>query len=484
MSTTLRSGPRAPDAILIITVVLLLAVGLTWLVPAGAFDRQQVGTRTVVVAGTYHAVEPAPVPWWGFFTAPLKGMTDPDAAMIMAFALLIGGAFAVLNATGAIDAMLFRVLRMARDRPALRRFVIPLLMLVFSIGGNTFGMSEEVLVFLMITIPLAKSMGWDTLVGVAIPFIGAGVGFAGAAFNPFTVGIAQSLSELPLFSGWEFRMAMWAVLTAIATAFVMRYAARVERDPRNSVLHGLPRNGIEHGELVEQALTGRRIAVLLLFAFTLILLVVGVNSYDWYIEEIAGLFIAMGIAAAVIGGVGANTAARAFAGGAKDMVVAALLIGLSRSVLIVMQEGRIVDTVLFGLSSSISGLPSGVSAQLMFLVQFAINFFVPSGSGQAALTMPIMTPLADLLHIPRQAAVIAFQLGDGLSNFIMPTSGVLGCWHRRRSLRRVAPLDREADGAADRGRDGLPGPGGQHGALVVRRVLGTMRRARCFPPRP
>jgi len=424
MSAPASTARRAPDALLIIAAVLLLAVGLTWVVPAGSFDRQQVGSRTVVVPGTYHAVDATPVPWWGFFTAPVKGLADHDAAMIIAFVLLIGGAFAVLNATGAIDALLFRVLRLARERPALRRFVIPLLMLAFSIGGNTFGMAEEVLVFLMITIPLAKSMGWDAVVGAAIPFIGAGVGFAGAAFNPFTVGIAQGLSELPIFSGWEFRLVMWAVLTLIAIVFVMRYAARVERDPRNSVLNGLQGTGVQHGELVEQTLTGRRIAVLLIFACTIVALIVGVNSYGWYIEEIAGLFIAMGIAAALIGGLAADTAAKAFGSGAKDMVMAAVLIGLSRSVLIVMQEGGIVDTVLFGLSNSISGLPTMVSAQFMFAVQFALNFFVPSGSGQAALTMPVMTPLADLLHIPRQAAVIAYQLGDGLCNFIIPTSGV------------------------------------------------------------
>lgn len=419
---------KAPDALLIIAAVLAFAVACTWLVPSGAFERVEVqteaGTRTAVVPGTYHAVDATPVPWWGFFTAPVKGFTDHQAAMIIAFVLLIGGAFAVLNATGAIDAALYRVLRSAREHPGRKKLVIPALMLAFSIGGNTFGMAEEVLVFLMITIPLARSLGWDAVVGVAIPFLGSGVGFAGAAFNPFTVGIAQGLSELPLFSGWEFRMVMWAVLTGIAIIFVMRYAARIERDPKASILHGHGDAGADVGGLGERPLTGRRIAVLLLFALTIITLIIGVNRFDWYIEEIAGLFLGMGMLAAMIGGIGAEKAAKSFVSGARDMVGAAILIGLSRSVLIVMQEGQVVDTVLHGLSSAISGLPAAVSAQLMFFVQFAINFFVPSGSGQAALTMPVMTPLADLLHIPRQSAVIAYQLGDGLCNFIIPTSGV------------------------------------------------------------
>lgn len=419
-----RPAFRTPDALLIISAVLILAVALTWIVPAGEFERVEEGTRTYVVPGTYHAVDASPVPWYGFFTAPVKGFTDHSAAMIIAFVLLIGGAFAVLNATGAIEALLFRVLRLARENRAYKQLVIPVLMIAFAVGGTTFGMAEEVLVFLMITIPLAKSMGWDAIVGVAIPFVGAGVGFAGAAFNPFTVGIAQGISELPLFSGWEYRMLLWAVLTAIAIFFVMRYAARVERDPKNSLLHGVADSGTTSSDMQEVPLTERRVAVLLLFTASIVLLIVGVNKWDWYIEEIAGLFLAMGIGAAIIGGVGGNEAAQAFVGGAKDMVAAAILIGLSKSVLIVMQDGKIVDTVLYNLSNSVAGLPAVVSAQVMLGVQFAINFFVPSGSGQAALTMPVMTPLADLLHIPRQSAVLAYQLGDGLCNFIIPTSGV------------------------------------------------------------
>jgi uncharacterized ion transporter superfamily protein YfcC len=281
-----------------------------------------------------------------------------------------------------------------------------------------------VLVFLMITIPLARSLGWDPIVGAAIPFIGSGVGFAGAAFNPFTVGIAQGLSELPLFSGWEFRMLVWATFTLIAILFVMRYAARVERDPRNSLLHGTKSSATAGEGIAEKPLTGRRKGVLLLFVATIVLLIYGVNTWDWYIIEIAGLFTAMGVAAAIVGGVHPDRAAKEYAQGARDMVGAALLIGLSKSVLIVMQEGHIVDTVLFSLSNSISGLPAALSVQVMLVVQFCLNFFVPSGSGQAALTMPIMAPLADLLHVPRQAAVLAYQFGDGLCNFIIPTSGV------------------------------------------------------------
>jgi uncharacterized ion transporter superfamily protein YfcC len=410
---------RTPDALLIILAVLLLAVGLTWIVPAGEFERREEGSRTVVVPGTYHPVEASPVPWHGFFTAPLKGFTDHHAALIMGFVLLVGGVFSVLNATGAIPALLLWVVRVVGENPARKRLVIPALMTAFSVGGNTFGMAEEVLVFLMITIPLAKRLGWDAIVGVAIPFVGAGVGFAGAAFNPFTVGIAQGLSGLPVFSGWGFRMVMWAVLTLIAILYVMRYAARIERtlsvpDPASAIVN-----------LEEHPLTARRLGVLALFLAGLVVLVIGVTRWDWYIEEIAALFLGIGFAAAVFGGLGPNAAARAFAGGTREMVGAAILIGLSKSILLVMEQGRIVDTVLHTLSQAADGLPTVVSVQVMLAAQFGLNFLVPSGSGQAALTMPIMAPLADLLHIPRQAAVVAYQLGDGLCNFVTPTSGIL-----------------------------------------------------------
>lgn len=419
---TPATTPRAPDALLIVLVVLLLAVGLTWVVPAGEFERGKIGTRTVVVPGTYQSVEASPVPWHGVLTAPVKGFSDKDAALIIGFVFIVGGAFAVINATGAITAGIHRLMRLAGNSPGRRRLIIPMLMVAFSIGGNTFGMAEEVLVFILITIPLARRMGWDAIVGVAIPFVGAGVGFAGAAFNPFTVGIAQGISELPVFSGWPLRLALWAVLTTIAILYVMRYAARIERAPQSSLLPAAPGEQVAAPE--EEILTAGRAGVLVLFGASILLLIWGVTKWDWYITEIAGLFLALGIGAAIVGGVAPNPAAKAFAAGARDMVTAALVIGLSRSVLLVMQEGRIVDTVLHAMSQTVSGLPAALSVQMMFVAQFGLNFFVPSGSGQAALTMPIMAPLADLLHMPRQAAVLAFQLGDGLCNFVIPTSGI------------------------------------------------------------
>jgi uncharacterized ion transporter superfamily protein YfcC len=422
-SMSSASARRPPDVLLIVGAVLLLAVVLTWIVPAGEFERTQAGSRTVVVPGTYRAVEASPVPWHGVFAAPVKGLSDKDAALIIGFVFLVGGAFAMINATGAITAGIQRLAHLTGDSPRRRRLLIPVLMTAFSVGGNTFGMAEEVLVFILITLPLARRMGWDAIVGTAIPLVGSGVGFAGAAFNPFTVGIAQGLSQLPIFSGWPLRMAVWAVFTAIAIAYVMRYAARIERDPASGVLPPAP--AADESAHREEPLTARRAAVLVLLGLGLGVLIWGVTKWDWYIVEIAALFVGLGVGAAVLGGLGPNQAAGSFGAGARDMVIAGVTIGLSRSVLIVMQEGRIVDTILHGMSQAVGDLPAVVSVQVMFALQFGLNFFVPSGSGQAALTMPIMAPLADLLQIPRQSAVLAYQLGDGLCNFIIPTSGIL-----------------------------------------------------------
>ncbi len=409
---------RPPDALLILFAVLALAVALTWLVPAGEFRREQANGRQVVVAGSYQEVAAAPAPWHRLFTAPVAGFADRDTARIIAFILLIGGAFGVVEATGAVAAGIGALARGADRHPARRRWLVAALMLAFSVGGNTFGMSEEVLVFVLLTLGLARRMGWDPLTGVAIPFLGAGVGFAGAAFNPFTVGIAQGLSGLPLFSGWAFRMTMWAALTAITILYVLRHIARLEA-ARTAGTWSAPDGGAE-----PPALDGGRRAVLAWFGLGIGTLVLGVARWDWYIDELAGLFLGLALGAALLGRIRPNQAATAFGEGARAMVMPALFVALSKAVLVVLQEGRVIDTLLQHASAGLGGLPPAVSAQGMFAVQFGINFLVPSGSGQAALTMPIMAPLADLLGIPRQAAVIAFQLGDGLCNFVIPTSGV------------------------------------------------------------
>ena len=412
---------KSPDALVILSTILLVFVILTWIVPAGEFDRQIIDGRKVVVSGTYHAVDANPQGFWEFFRAPLKGIVS--AADIIGFVLLVGGAFSILTATGAMDAGLQKVLRFAEKSPQLKIWIIPMLMVIFSLGGATFGMSEEVLVFIMITIPIARKMGYDNVVGVAIPFVGAGMGFAGAPFNPFTIGIAQGIAELPIFSGFEYRTFVWFIYTFLGIAFVMWYANRIEKNPEKSVV-GNVKAEFEHEEVEELELTGKRKLILFLFLASLIGIMVGALKFDWYIIELAGLFLLLGLASAFVGGLSTEKTVKAFTVGAKDLLMAALLIGFSKAILVVASEGKIIDTILYSMSNSIGDFSPVVSAEIMFVIQGLINFFIPSGSGQAAITMPIMTPLSDLLSVSRQTAVLAYQFGDGLFNLIIPTSGI------------------------------------------------------------
>jgi uncharacterized ion transporter superfamily protein YfcC len=414
---------KTPDALIIVAVILVLVIASTWVIPAGSFDRieKDLGDRTVtvVVPGTYQPQEASPQSIFTAFTAPLKGITS--AANIIAFVLLVGGAFSMLMKTGAIDAALHKILERAKKHPGNSLAVIPLLMLVFAFAGYSFGMSEETLVFVLITLPLARSLGYDNFVGVAIPFIGAGVGFAGAAFNPFTVGIAHGIAELPVFSGAGYRTLICVVFTLVASVWVMRYARKVMRNPE---LRFLPEGQGSAKALDAAPFTTPRRIILLLFFAALAMVMYGAVELGWYIGEISGLFIALGIASVVIARMSVGDSVKAFYEGAKDMLPAGLIIGLSKSILVVAEDGMIIDTILHALSGAADGLPKVVAVQMMFFVQGAINFFIPSGSGQAAITIPIMSPLADLLGISRQTAVLAYQFGDGLFNLIIPTSGV------------------------------------------------------------
>ncbi|NNC83339.1 MAG: putative basic amino acid antiporter YfcC [Flavobacteriales bacterium] len=410
---------KSPDSLVIVSVILFLFMILTWVIPAGEYERMMIDGRMVVVPDTYQAEESQGQGFFELLKAPLRGFEG--AMEIIAFVLLVGGAFQMMTSTGAIDAALFKILEYAKKRPGAKGWIIALLMTIFSLAGMTFGMSEETLVFALITIPLARSMGYDALVGVAIPFIGAGMGFAGAAFNPFTVGIAQGIAEIPLFSGFEYRLIVWLLFTALAILFVLNYTRKLDRGSSAAfVAEG--ETEVQMMEAIE--LTPARKFVLVLFVFSLIFVMLGAMRFDWYIPEICALFISLGVLSTLVSGSSTEEAVEAFYTGARAMLPAAVIIALSKSILVIATDGKIIDTMLYHTAGAVEGLPAAVSVQLMFIIQGFINFFIPSGSGQAAITMPIMTPLADLIGISRQTAVLAYQLGDGLFNLIIPTSGV------------------------------------------------------------
>lgn len=395
---------KLPNTFVLLFSLLALIALATWVVPGGQFDTELVNGKKLIIAGSFHAAESRPQGLAAFLTAPIKGFVE--AGLIIGFVLIVGGAFAVLQKTEAIDAMIKAVAR-AHSRSALvRAAVIPGFVTLFSLGGASFGMAEEAIPFVLIFIPLALALRLDSLTGVAIPFVGSQVGFATAFLNPFNVGVAQGIAGVPLFSGIGYRAVCWAIATGLTIAFLMWWAARIRRDPTLSPSYAMDQERRRTLDLAsfEQfaGMTGRQRLVLWAFVATLAGMIFGVVHWGWYIEEIAALFLVMAVAVGLIARLSADDIVAAFMQGARDLVGTALVIALAPLV------GS--DNPVF-------------AAQKMFLIQSVINFFIHSGTGQAALTMPIMAPLADLVGITRQTAVLAFQFGE-LTTAIIPTSGI------------------------------------------------------------
>jgi uncharacterized ion transporter superfamily protein YfcC len=414
---------KFPEAITIIMIIMIVFIVLTWIIPAGEFQFELINGRNYLIPGSFSFTEPSPQGLAAFLMAPVKGFVQ--AGLIIGFCFLVGGSFGILNKTGAIDAGLMAMLRKTAGKQGSKRMVIVLLMLIFSVCGATFGMSESVLVFIMLTIPMARAMGYDSITGLSVSFLAAGVGFAGALTNPFTIGIAQGIAGLPIFSGWEYRLLVWFVFTAAAIAFVLIYIHRIEKDPSKSPVYDLDAEVKETAGRQEEIPfdVSRKMVVILLFA-VLALIIYGSNRWKWYINEISAVFLALGIVSAIVARLKTSEAVKSFVSGAKDMVMAALVIGLARGLLVIAEDGRIIGTMLFYIAQYANRFHTVMAVEMMFVFQGFLNFFVPSGSGQAALSMPVMAPLSDLVGISRQTAVLCFQFGDGIFNMIIPTSGV------------------------------------------------------------
>lgn len=417
---------KVPNTYLLIFSLLVLIAAMTWVIPGGQYERTTLNGREVVVQNSFKYVENEPQGLFAIFIAPLKGFVE--AGMIIGFILLVGGAFNVLAKTDAINSFINKLARAHRNSSTLRKLFVPVLIFMFSIGGATFGMNEEIIPFVLIIVPICLALGYDSIVGVAIPLVGAHIGFASAFLNPFNVGIAQGIADVPVFSGIGYRVICWLVSTFVAILFVLFYLKRLEKNPEISPTfkEDSERKKTEHFDHIynnNSHFSLRHKIVLLTFVLSLIMLVVGVIKFEWFIEEISAMFFIMGIAVGVIGGLKSDEIIRGFLDGAKDLVGTAIIVALARATLVISRDGQIIDTILYGLSPFIESSSSIFASQKMFIVQAIINFFVHSGSGQAALTMPIMAPLADLASVSRQTAILAFQFGE-YTNIIIPTSAV------------------------------------------------------------
>ena len=419
---------KVPHTLVLISIILVLVAIATYIVPGGAYERfvDEVTNRTLVVDGSYALVENEPQGFFDVLMAPIAGIQG--AAEIIAFLFIVGGAFNVIAATKAIDAGINRTVHTFKGREIL---IIPILMTLFSLGGAVFGMTEEAIPFITMLVPLAIALGYDSLTGVAMSYFACVIGFATAFLNPFNVGVGQQIAGIEMYSGFTLRLVLWVVGTTIGILFVMWHARRVQKKPELSPMYEIDSSRRE--EYIKLAadkmtFTGRQKLVLLTVAASMGFIVWGVLTQGYYIAEISAIFLATGVIAGIIGQLSVDDIATSFVGGAKDMMGAALMVGLARAVVIVAENGQIIDTILYHLANLVGSLPSLIAGYVMYVVQMFINFFISSGTGQAALTMPILAPLSDLIDMTRQTSVLIFQLGDGFSNALFPTSAVLiGC---------------------------------------------------------
>ncbi len=481
---------KIPHTYVIVFYIILLSAVVTWIIPGGKYVEQSTLVEGVEkVEMKYQPIDSEPQSWQ-VFSALFKGFEEQSG--IIVFILMIGGAFWIMNDSKAIDVGIFAFLRLTRrlerfkalKKIGIDNIILTMIMIMFSLFGAIFGMSEETIAFTIILVPLAISMGYDSIVGVCIVFVAAGLGFAGAMLNPFTIGIAQGLAELPTYSGVEYRFVCWLIINFIGIVWILRYANKVKKNPKKSLVYeedsywrkrggsdietteyrtpisawfaygiillSLVLFSISYTETklevgnssatlpiipivtalfaVSSPLLLRKSAhffVLNLLLFTIIFLIIGVMGYGWYVMEIATLFFAMGIFSGIAMDKSPDSITKLFMEGVKDILSAALIVGLAGGIIQILQDGKVIDTILYGLSKSMNNFGEIASVGAMYLIQNVINIVIPSGSAKAALTMPIMAPFSDLIGVSRQATVMAFQFGDGFTNMITPTSGVL-----------------------------------------------------------
>lgn len=453
---------KVPNTYVIIFTVIAICAISTWFVPGG-------NPQT-----------------WQVFSALYEGFSQQ--AGIIAFVLIIGGAFWVVNSTKAVDegimAFISKVNSLERfslvRKMGVGNIVIVLIMLLFGLFGAVFGMSEETIAFVAVVIPLAKSLGYDEIVGVCMVYVAAHVGFAGAMLNPFTIGIAQDMSGLPLFSGIEYRVFCWTILMLVAIAFVLWYASKIRKkntdfltsekvhEDTRAESKELPKKkawicmalltvvtvlfsvsyadecSIKLGQSefaapwlmwvadaffvffsIMSLRTSVRMYILNLLMFTIVYMVIGVMGYGWYLPEICALFMALGVSSGFSAGYSADNISKEFIAGAKDIFSAALVIGFAAGIIVILRNGQVIDTMLSSMASALDGAGRAGALGSMYRIQTFINLFIPSASAKAAVTMPIMAPFSDMIGVSRQATVLAFQFGDGFTNMITPCSGVL-----------------------------------------------------------
>lgn len=421
-----------PSAYTILFALIIIVAALTWIIPAGQYERvaSEVLGKDIPVAGTYAPVESNPQGFFDVILAPIAGFYDPssytaNAIDVALFVLMIGGFIGVVTSTGAIDAGIKRAMTRLKGQ---EKWMIPLLMGLFALGGTTEGMAEETLAFYVLLTPVMIAAGYDALTAVAVILLGAGIGVLGSTVNAFSTVIASNAAGVPFTDGLPLRIGILFVTFAVTTAYVMRYAERVKADPSRSLVFDRKAENEAHfrstaTETVD--FTGLHKIVLLLFGATFAVMIWGVSLGGWWMAEMSGLFLFAGIGIGLIGRLGEKRLVDAFVGGARDLLGVALIIGIARGIVVVMDAGHMTDTILHWAEGTVVGLNEIIFINVMYWIQVVLSFFVPSTSGLAVLSMPILAPVADFAGVSRSLVVTAFQSAEGVVNLVTPTSAVV-----------------------------------------------------------
>ena len=413
---------RVPNTLALLFFLMVAALVATWVIPQGSFQTElNAQGRAMVVPGSFEvAAERELLSPLALFTAVPRAFAS--AGDIIFFLFIIGGVLAVIRATGTIDALLGRLLERFGKNPAA---LIATVIFAFALASSAIGSSGEYIPFVLILVALCRAMRMDPMTAVAMIISGYGVGYGVAAFNPYTVVVAQGVAELPTYSGWPVRLGLLVPFVLIAVHHVWSYAERVRLDPAASVVYEDALEEPAEPPADYPAMHGGHIAIVIGFFLALGVAVWGIATRGWYLNELGASFLILGLAAAAIGRLGPSITAEKFIIGARELTETALLVGVARGIALIMEDGQILHTIVHYLSLPLSLVGAELSAVGMLIIQSVLNFFIPSGSGQAFVTMPLMAPLGDLVGVSRQVSVLAYQLGDGFTNMIIPTNAIL-----------------------------------------------------------
>lgn len=427
---------KVPHVYAIIFALMVIFAVLTWIVPSGSYQRQEVNGREVTVAGTYEQSEKTYIDEetgdevdlrqgvFDVLQAPTRGIQE--AIEVVAFILIVGGSFQVITKTGAITSGMGRVVRRFKNKDIL---IIPIAMVLFALGGTSFGMAEETLPFFAIFMPIMMAMGFDSMTAFMVVFVGARTVYIASTINPFNVLIAQGILGIQGNPQLWLRMIAWVVLTAVAITWVVLYARRVKKNPESSItFEDDIAKKVEFAadeSALDAEFTGRQKGVLAVFIAGMCLIIWGLVTQGWYMNEISAVFLAMGLLAGVIAGFSQDVIAQEFVAGIADFAFSAIVVGLARGILVIASDGMIIDTILNALATGLGGIPAVLFTTLLYAVENLLAILVPSSSGLAALTAPIFGPLTELMGLNPEAAVWALSMGSATMSLICPTSAIL-----------------------------------------------------------